>query len=62
MFLFAYLLFSNVATVAGLLFAVVAQSRRRDDELPGNRFDPRHRLASASLSRAGRMAHSTHPR
>lgn len=37
MFVFAYLLFSNVAIMAGLLYALMMQSRRSDDEPAGTR-------------------------
>jgi hypothetical protein len=61
MFLYAYLLFTNIATMAGLVFALMMQSRMKDDDLTGNRID-RRRYASASLSRAARMPESTLPR
>ena len=55
MFVFAYLLFTNVAMMAGILFALMRQSRRDDGELAGGRPDRSHQMPTASFAR-GRHA------
>lgn len=51
MFVFAYLLFTNVAMMAGILFALMRQSRRDHGELAGARLDRGHRMPTASFAR-----------
>lgn len=62
MFAFAYLLFTNVAIMVGMLVALVAQSRRGDDELAAPSLDRHHRLPPASFSRTRRMSQISPPR
>lgn len=62
MFAFAYLLFTNIAMMAGMLFALATESRRRDDQLTGARFNPRHRQASEPMFGSRRAPETTHPR
>jgi hypothetical protein len=53
MFLFAYLLFSNVAMTAGMLFALISQSRRDHDRMFTTRVDPLLHLVPASFFSPG---------
>ncbi len=51
MFAFAYLLFTNIAMMAGILFALVRQSRSGDDELAGTRLDRGQQMPTALFAR-----------
>ena len=53
MYLFAYLLFTNIAIMAGTLCALIVQSKHRQIELANSRLDPRQRFAPASGTAPG---------
>ena len=62
MFIFAYLLFSNMAFTAGVLFALLSQSRHRQDEMPGVRPTHRQPNSPTHFLRTRQTPESTQPR
>lgn len=51
MIVLAYLLYSNIALMAGMLFALVTQSRRKGEGLANTRLVLRRGFSSASTFR-----------
>ena len=58
MYLFAYLLFTNIAIMAGVLYVLAAQSKRRDIELAHTRLDAPTSLRSGDRHRTRRRPES----